>query len=104
MRIIAYRFLIILTVLFVAACDDANSTTQTGENPTSSDTIISMTKRTEADIERAIEEETDGQTVENGRFLDIVEVTSDNGLTAWLVEDHSLPIILCGSRSLVQAL
>ena len=27
------------------------------------------------------------------RFLDIQEVQSQNGLTAWLVEDHSLPII-----------
>lgn len=27
------------------------------------------------------------------RFLDIQEVRSKNGLTAWLVEDHSLPII-----------
>lgn len=29
----------------------------------------------------------------NERFLDIQEVKSKNGLTAWLVEDHSLPII-----------
>ncbi|NQZ14914.1 MAG: insulinase family protein [Alphaproteobacteria bacterium] len=27
------------------------------------------------------------------KFLNIQEVTSDSGLTAWLVEDHSLPII-----------
>lgn len=27
------------------------------------------------------------------RFLDIQEVTSPNGITAWLVEDHSVPVI-----------
>ena len=29
----------------------------------------------------------------NDRFLDIREVKSKSGITAWLVEDHALPII-----------
>ena len=30
---------------------------------------------------------------ETQKFLDIQEVTSDEGLSAWLVEDHSIPVI-----------
>ena len=30
---------------------------------------------------------------QNGHFIDIKEVKSKSGITAWLVEDHSLPII-----------
>lgn len=34
-----------------------------------------------------------GQVVAAERFLDIQEVTSPGGITAWLVEDHSVPVI-----------
>lgn len=34
-----------------------------------------------------------GSARADDRFLDIEEVTSKSGITAWLVEDHSLPVI-----------